>query len=111
MWYSRLHGFLRRRVVDPVREQVEQFRRATPIASPQSAWMSAPSSPEQVLDPDVRQAMAQWTERTTPLLDRQPAQGEMLSESAVHEEVRRQVQTALQRRDQHVQALQTELRS
>ena len=69
VWYSRLHGFLRRRVVEPVPEQVENLRRATPIASPQSTWMSAPSSPEQVLDPDVRQAMAQWTERRTFSID------------------------------------------
>ena len=87
---------------------MENLRRATPIASPQSTWLSAPSSPEQVLDPDVRQAMVQWTERRTSLLDRPAQQGEMLSEGTVQEEVRRQVQSALQRRDQHVQALQSE---
>ena len=112
VWYSRLQGFLRRRVVEPVREQVENLRRSSPITSPQSTWISAPSSPDQILEPSVRQAMQRWTEQRAPLLDRplQPEgpSGEGLSESAVQEEVRRQAQGALQRRDQHVQALQVE---
>ena len=110
VWYSRLQGFLHRRVVEPVREQVENLRRSSPIASPQSMWMSAHSSPDQLLRPPVRQAMQRWTDQRTPLLDRphpqEGLQGEALSERAVQEDFRRQVQSALQRRDQHVQELQ-----
>ena len=62
VWYSRLQGFLRRRVMEPVREQMETFRRSTPSASPQTTWFGSPlPTSDPLMTPTTRRAMQEWT--------------------------------------------------
>ena len=111
VWYSRLHGFLRRRVMDPVREQMETLRRGTLSASPQSTWFGSPlPTPDPLMDPATRRAMQEWTERPSSL--HPGPQPDMrtagLTEEDIQGEVRRQVQSVMTDRDQRMQALQVE---
>ena len=111
VWYSRLQGFLRRRVVEPVREQVEHLRRSPLNPSPQSAWQSASPAPsEPLMDAQTRRAMREWTEQGTSLLPApsHSAQVDGITEEDVLAEVRRQVAAALENRDQQVRSLQVE---
>ena len=111
VWYSRLQGFLRRRVVEPVREQVENLRRSSLNPSPQSAWHSASPAPsESLMDAQTRRAMREWTEQGTSLLtaSQRPAQVDGITEEDVHDEVRRQIAAALENRDRQVRSLQSE---
>ena len=111
VWYSRLQGFLRRRVVEPVREQVEHLRRSPLNPSPQSAWHSASPAPsEPLMDPQIRRAMREWTEAGSSLLPghSRPTPPDGITEEDVQHEVRRQVAAALENRDQQVRELQSE---
>ena len=120
VWHERLRGLFRRRAVEPMRETAQIVRtRTTPMSSPAS-WYSQqtphaePSGPTgSLLDPMTRQAMSEWTQRTSliqPGPTGAPSQssGDSVSPEAVQEEVRKQVQLALQGRDQRVQQLQEE---
>ena len=111
VWYSRLQGFLRRRVMDPVREQMETLRRNTPSASPQTTWFGSPlPNSEPLMSPATRRAMQEWTARQSPLLSGPPpeVQETGLTEEDIQDEVRRQVQSVMVDRDQRMHALQSE---
>ena len=110
VWYSRLQGFLRRRVVEPVREQMETLRRGTPSASPQTTWFGSPlPASDPLMSPTTRRAMQEWTERPSAL---HPGPQDMrttgLSEEDIQGEVRRQVQSVMTDRDQQMQVLRSE---
>ena len=83
VWYSRLQGFLRRRVMDPVWEQVETLRRGTPS--------------EPLMSPTTRRAMQEWTERPSSLRPGPPPdmRATGLTEEDIQGEVRRQVQSVM----------------
>ena len=111
VWYSRLQGFLRRRVMEPVREQMETFRRSTPSASPQTTWFGSPlPTSDPLMTPTTRRAMQEWTERQSPLLTGPLLEANTagLTEEDIQGEVRRQVQSVMTDRDQRMQALQVE---
>ena len=111
VWYSRLQGFLRRRVMEPVREQMETFRRSTPSASPQTTWFGSPlPTSDPLMTPTTRRAMQEWTERQSPLLTGPlpEANAAGLTEEDIQGEVRRQVQSVMTDRDQRMQAWQVE---
>ena len=114
VWYERLQRLFQRRVITPMRETAQVVRaRATPMSSLQS-WYSQPSPQAAIpprdgslMDPETRQAMNEWTQRTSLIqprrdVPRSPADqssGDSLSPEMVQEEVRRQVQQAMQNRD------------
>ncbi|CAE7392349.1 RE1 [Symbiodinium natans] len=120
VWYSRLRGLVQG-VVNPVMERVQVTRSRTAMSSPQ-AWQSPTTTPEPreagtpLMEPAMQQAMQEWTQRTSLLQPRQdlfgsPAEhssGESVSPEMVQEEVRRQVQIAIQGRDVKVHQLQSE---
>ena len=120
VWYSRLRGLVQG-VVNPVMERVQVMRSRTAMSSPQ-AWQSPTTTPEPretgtpLMEPAMQQAMQEWTQRTSLLQPRQdlfgsPAEhssGESVSPEMVQEEVRRQVQIAIQGRDVKVHQLQSE---
>ena len=111
VWYSRLQGFLRRRVIDPVREQVEHLRRSPLNPSPQSAWYStSPAPSESLMDVQTRRAVREWTEQGSSLLPgpQRPMQVDGITEEDVQDEVRRQIAAALENRDQQFRELQSE---
>ena len=111
VWYSRLQGFLRRRVMEPVREQMETLRRSAPSASPATTWFGSPlPASDPLMSPTTRRAMQEWTERHSPLLTapHQDNRTAGLTEEDIQGEVRRQVQSVMSDRDQQMQALQVE---
>ena len=114
VWHWRLEGFLRRRMVEPVREQGEHARKSPLNPSPQSAWHStSPTTPEPLMDTQTRRAMRDWTEQRIPLLFGGPnvplrLMALLITEEDVQDEVRRQVLAALENCDQQVKDLQSE---
>ena len=111
LWYSRLQGFLRRRVMEPVREQMETLRRSAPSASPATTWFGSPlPTSDPLMSPTTRRAMQEWTERQSPLLmgPQQDTRAAGLTEEDIQGEVRRQVQSVMTDRDRQMQALQAE---
>ena len=117
MWsVTRISEVLHRRIVAPMMGQGAQTA-APPSMSP--TWQSpvaASSPPGQVLTPEDRRAMAAWTARpsilTTPTAPERPQNDDSsaasLSQELVMEEVRKQVQLAMQGRDSELQALKAQ---
>ena len=110
-----------RRVIAPVLEQAGVVKAPPPKALPSSfAKSSAPgigASGAPLMPPGVQQAMRAWTARPSLLTPRPFAPPQQMDgtssgssghQEMVAEEVRRQVQGALQARDAHVKALAEE---
>ena len=111
---ARISQILHRRLVAPMLEHVGGGDRLPPSPvwqSPSSATVQEP-----LMSPETRQAMASWTARPTALTtppalttqQRDDSSDKSMSQEVIMEEVRRQVQMAMQGRDSELQALKSQ---
>ena len=118
VWYSRLGSFFQR-AMEPVMERLRAPTAATttttpPTRHPQSPTLPLPNSPLELpaQEPLRKQVIQEWNYMNAAP-QRQERQGDQSSNGSipaevVQEEVKRQVQIAMQTRDERNQALQAE---
>ena len=113
---TRFSEVLHRRLVAPVLEHVGVTERVQePSSCPTWHSPSGRTAPEPLMTTETRQAMASWTARPTslttpmaPVPPRDDSSNRSMDQEVIMEEVKRQVQLAMQGRDSELSSLKME---
>ena len=109
---TRISEVLHRRLVAPVLGHVGGADRVMASSPPWQSPVNDNTGTQSLMSPETRQAMASWTAQPTPLTlpvaeraPRDDSSAGSVNREAVMEEVKRQVQLAMQSRDMEVRTL------
>ena len=114
---TRISEVLHRRIVAPVLEHVGGGdRQQVPASSPTFHSPTGTVAQDSLMTPETRRAMANWTARPTAITSpvapaapmRDDSSDRSMNQEVIMEEVRRQVQMAMQGRDSELQALKSQ---